>query len=786
MSNQNLVPRTDKSGSIGIPTKKWGSGSFSTLEVDTFTAATSSLTGSFTGSFNGSGSGVFNGDFKGHFSGSSTGSFLGNFTGDGSGLNNITALDTGSLLGIQRIYNSGSQVDDYTTISGALADAVKGDTIFVGSGIYKESDLIVKKGVQLIGKTATDRDVIIDGTSGSNSFVVKVLDDAQFAHFEIAGPNNSNPIIVLQPNNTLGENPFIRGVSIRGGGHNQQTGLLITGSGFALAENISFITKGDAMGDSILFDGTDGLTLYGRNFRHSAIGSSLFKSTGSLGIVEISGIEVEGTAVDYTYGIHIDSDVSFQLQNFNWSNDVSSSLYMDTNSDGCRVSFLAGNGEGEFNDVLIHPSASGIGTDMDFSGVRFRVEKYNDQTLGVWSNNAKVHGLFIDEGLNENPKVGILGNLSIGTYDFPSVSSFGEGEDSILNMKIFSSGSGGWVDQTTVAQSKTGSLFNVFPNDSGSGAAWYVGNIQRKFSGIKTSMIKPQMDGEISGVWEYSTGSQWVPFNILSTDGDYPYNQYGQKIWPSSSTELNNIRFNNLLVGATSSLSQSIDWTKTTINGVNGYWIRYRLTSSLSQSAQLERVTLHTNRTRIGNEGFIEHFGKAEYRRDLTWHKKLEYTLSNRTPSPSTINISPNISLEYPQNQLTNQSIDGSGGIVKVPDGLNTARDVKITFYFIPSINATAAGRQIELEMDVVEIKTGYTLNGTLPEDHYSKIIPITTTDGLKVKKVEFNIDLPNLEAGEFFALSYYRDATNNNPDDTYTGDIRLVAVDMEGVFWNE
>lgn len=50
MSNQNLVPRADKSGSIGIPNKSWGSGSFYVLNNQD---PSSALSGSFSGSFQG-------------------------------------------------------------------------------------------------------------------------------------------------------------------------------------------------------------------------------------------------------------------------------------------------------------------------------------------------------------------------------------------------------------------------------------------------------------------------------------------------------------------------------------------------------------------------------------------------------------------------------------------------------------------------------------------------------------------------------------------------------------
>ena len=53
MSNQNIVPRSDKSGSLGTATKSWGTGSFHRLILR---SDNNTLSGSFSGSFSGDGS----------------------------------------------------------------------------------------------------------------------------------------------------------------------------------------------------------------------------------------------------------------------------------------------------------------------------------------------------------------------------------------------------------------------------------------------------------------------------------------------------------------------------------------------------------------------------------------------------------------------------------------------------------------------------------------------------------------------------------------------------------
>lgn len=59
MSNQNLLPRTNGSGSLGTPTKKWGDAHFKSATIDSLNATITGL----------SQSGSFEGDFTGSFSG---------------------------------------------------------------------------------------------------------------------------------------------------------------------------------------------------------------------------------------------------------------------------------------------------------------------------------------------------------------------------------------------------------------------------------------------------------------------------------------------------------------------------------------------------------------------------------------------------------------------------------------------------------------------------------------------------------------------------------------------
>ena len=430
--------------------------------------------------------------------------------------------------------------------------------------------------------------------------------------------------------------------------------------------------------------------------------------------------------------------------------------------------------KGVVNDVVARSGITGEGTRFNFSSIEIREERFVDNTGGVWLSNAKLNGTWLDEGIFNDFGTGVLGEFHVGIAGKGAESAFGEGDSTTLNMYVFHSGSTGWTDHTTNAKTKENTPFTAFP-DSGSGAILYIGNSGRQFPNVKIDMVTAQTGSNIAGVWEYSSGSSWVEFNVHSTFADFPYTDSGKGVFNTTNNE--QLRFEDIF----SSISTAT-WTTASVNSQNGYWTRYRLNTDLSSSAVLDRIKIGTNRTEINKDGVVEYFGTAEPKRTLQWHQKLNYALNGSTPTDVNIAFSPNITLDYVDNGFTGNARDGSGGIVNIPEGLDTSRPVTLDIYWKAGTNGSPSN--VELELDVVPIALGDTVNGSLAETSYSQIETVGTSDANVLKKTSFEIDVSTLKEGEFFALSYFRNAQAGNTDDNFTGTVQIIKVDMVGYFW--
>ena len=680
--------------------------------------------------------------------------------------------------GIYRI--SGSSSERYNTVSGALADASSGDTVFIAPGTYYEGGLDIKNGVKMLGATAYGGDVTIFNTDTGSNYTIHMTNGSVLSYVQVIGANHSNPIVTMESDiNTIGA-PLIQTCRILGGGNAGQVGVYVTGSGVNSLINSSFANGLGHMGDAIRFEGTSTSTLFVRDVLFAGSGSYMCNITGSgingegTGEVTMLSSKAFGTQADYKRGISFGASGSFEGRSVSMNSLVSESIWFDSGSDGARLELYASSMKGITNDVNVASTETGTGTTFGFSSLETRQEKFNDYSGGTWTNNVRLTGLWLDEGDFDDSGTGILGELHVGIPGKGAESSFGEGDSSTLNMYLFHSGSNGWVDNTVAGKTNGAGSFTMF-SDSGSGATAYFGNSVRKFPNMKVDIEVPQTGSIPAGVWEYSSGSSWVEFNVHNTNADFPYNDNG--IGMFSLVENEQLRFEDIF----SSISTAT-WTTSSVNNQNAYWVRYRLTTDLSSSAEIDRVKIGTNRTEINKDGVVEFFGTAQPRRNLQWHQKLNYALNGSAPTDVNITYSPNITLDYIDNGFTGNARDGAGGIVDIPEGLDTSRPVQLDIYWKASANGSPSN--VELELDVVPISIGDTIDGALTETSYAKIETVGTSDANVLKKTSFEIDVSLLKEGEFFALSYFRDGSGGNADDNFSGTVEIIKVDITGYFW--
>jgi hypothetical protein len=422
---------------------------------------------------------------------------------------------------------------------------------------------------------------------------------------------------------------------------------------------------------------------------------------------------------------------------------------------------------GEQINWLYNTTAS---RDSDYILLENKNTHITDVPLFPYNGVAVITGSLIVSGgyVNLSNTSVISGPFSVGTSTHEAESLFGGGNFTTSEMIVLASGSNiGWQNYTISASTATGSVFYV---PSGSGDSLYIGN-SIKFYGIKANVVTERIGS--SSFWEYYDGGKWTSMSIMRTDADYPYSQSAQNVFSSS------------LINEQIRYSPSIgnNWTQTTVSSSNAYWIRYINSGSNSYGGSLEKIELHTNSTKINQDGFIEYFGKSEPQKMILEHQNLTNILSGSSPSNSTIVFSPNISIDFINNRYINNNVDGRTGIITIPKSLDTSRSIIFNIYWMPDSNGSPSN--VELEINIVNIKQGQTISGMASETRKASITTVGTSDINVLKKTAFTINPKDLVDGDFLVISLFRDGTAGNADDTFTGNVDIIKLDMVGYFWS-
>ena len=102
-------------------------------------------------------------------------------------------------------------------------------------------------------------------------------------------------------------------------------------------------------------------------------------------------------------------------------------------------------------------------------------------------------------------------------------------------------------------------------------------------------------------------------------------------------------------------------------------------------------------------------------------------------------------------------------------------------FRWIPAVNTAG---DVEFETDLAEIEVGDVLDGTLADVHDTLIAVVGAGQLDTLRENSFAFSITELEPGDQFAFSLFRDASGGNPDDTLGGAIEIVSIELRGTFW--
>jgi hypothetical protein len=360
----------------------------------------------------------------------------------------------------------------------------------------------------------------------------------------------------------------------------------------------------------------------------------------------------------------------------------------------------------------------------------------------------------------------IIGELSVGLFDLPAESVFGGGDSHTTGMVVKSNTNGeigAWVDNTAAAASQAGSTFALLQG-IGIGQTAYFGGDQ-PFPGLKTDTTAAIVLGGTGVlVWEYWSGAAWTAFFVMATDSSAPFSAYAQAVFERIQSD--QIRFADLP-----------GWATKLLDGDTKFWTRVRVTAAITTVPTLESVKLHTDRSEINADGFVEFFGAARALKNIPADF---FDISGAAPGNANLNISANIVLVQTGNQFNNNALDSRGAIIEIPDGLDTSLGLVLGIdWYSP-----ATGGNVELEVDFTEVAIGDVINGTLPETRVSTIEAAPGVVNTLVRTL-FDVSVEGLVPGEHLAVRFFRDATGGNLDDTLVGNIIIFDVTVQGNVWH-
>lgn len=290
---------------------------------------------------------------------------------------------------------------------------------------------------------------------------------------------------------------------------------------------------------------------------------------------------------------------------------------------------------------------------------------------------------------NEGQSIRIFDELSVGIPGQGKESIFGEGDSYVNGMLVYSYDGSTYTDITTEAASKEGSTF-AFPNTA-INSAIYV-STQRltagttdplQWFGIKHSCITAAVGGEI--VVEYWDGSSWVEFNHMSTDSSGGYYPHGKEIFKRVGSD--QIRFNSNIAD---------DWALNdpTSIGTNYHWARFRTVSTLTTAPVFEQFKVHSNRTEINADGFVEYFGIGKPLNILPIDAGA-FNAANSSPQNQDVYFGDNLAVGRIENRFEANTVDRVGFVNPLPQDLDTSEPIKLILHFV-SDEPNSGGEEVD------------------------------------------------------------------------------------------
>lgn len=462
-----------------------------------------------------------------------------------------------------------------------------------------------------------------------------------------------------------------------------------------------------------------------------------------------------------------------------------------------------------FNATQDNIRITNSGSNTQVSAQSVVVEGAGSYDVNVLSSSATIYGFAImsPDKLNFVSGANLIGatvslkegdesldvyrELHVGIPELGAEAAFGKGDSYTRGMIVYTFNPTGSVftDVSVEARSASGSTF-TFPATAINNAIYVASSLSSdgsvlKHSGIKAIISTAVTVGSGEIITEYWNGSSWSEIDTMSTYSSDQYMPYGNSIFQRTGSEQIRYDINTVNDGWTANDPVSL--------GQNYFWVRYRISSAITTSPVFQQWKLHTDRTEINSDGFMEFFGNAR-----TQNSIFDFTLGNfqaalSSPSNQDLYIGnaggDRLGYGLIENEFVN-TIDRIARANRLPPTIDTSSGLDIEWSFIVS-TTPVAGQFVRWQIQWGLTKNGDTVdqtsNNTGNTTIQTKTIDVDLT-GLSIeeqKSSTLHIEIPSAvsrassEFGDILWMQFSRIGSS----DTYTGNCSLININAK--FWN-
>lgn len=435
----------------------------------------------------------------------------------------------------------------------------------------------------------------------------------------------------------------------------------------------------------------------------------------------------------------------------------------------CGDAYKIGSGGGQL--IFAGSGASGsTGHDLnvvDSDGFPQGAASLLDSSKISIADNGR-HSLIHSSIIEGDDGIRVIGELSVGTHRHPAEVAFGGGNHHIIGLSVKRNTNleaGTWSDITDEMESFSGSTASMFPG-SASGNAIYVGG-DIPFPNINVELDSAMDIGSGSLETEFWNGSSWESVPVLSVD-ENTLPQFGNDILTRGTDE--HIRFGDVT-----------GWATKTLDGVNKYWFRIRISSAITTIPVAQRIKLGVDAFEIDANGVATLFGSARQTRVLNTRLSSSYPIASFNPLDNNIDVTNILEFIVTNNQLPDGDASGVGDIIIIPEGIDTSLSIQYEVLWAPVTGATG---DVELALKRSLFKVGSVLDGSNPETDLFDVTTISSGVADKTYRTTFSFIEPTAVPGDMLALAIGRNANAGNADDTLSSDIYIVSVRASARFW--